>query len=288
MGQLTVGARAGRLPYLLLGPNLLWLALFLVGPLGLMLAISFRGYRAGVGMLPTWEIGHYARFLGDPFYRGILWTTLGLGLQVTLWSLLLGYPLAYALSRRRGLSRSLLYFAVLLPLLTSAVVRTFGWMILLANNGFINRALQGLGLTDAPVRMMYQMSGVVIALVEVLLPFMVLAIDAALLNIDPSLGEAARNLGAGRVRTFLAVTLPLSLPGILSGAVLVFTLTISAFVTPSLIGGPKIKVMPTLIYEQGVSLLNWPFGAAIAFVMLFVILALFTATFRVTGFRRTA
>ena len=273
------------LPYLLLGPNFIWLGLFLVGPLCLMLAISFRGYQAGVGILPTWELGHYARFLGDPFYRGILWNTLALGLQVTVWSLVLGYPLAYALSGLRGVRRSLLYFAILLPLLTSAVVRTFGWMILLGNNGFINQSLQALGLTDAPIRMMYQMSGVVIALVEVLLPFMVLAIDAALLNVDPALGEAARNLGAGSVRTFLAVTLPLSVPGVLSGSVLVFTLAISAFVTPSLIGGPKIKVMPTLVYEQGVSLLNWPFGAAIAFVMLFVILALFTATFRVTNRR---
>jgi putative spermidine/putrescine transport system permease protein len=283
MGQLTVREGLDRLPSLLLGPNLLWLGLFLVGPLCLMLAISFRGYQAGVGILPTWEVGHYARFLGDPFYRGILWNTLGLGLQVTLGALLLGYPLAYALSRLRGVRRSVLYFAILLPLLTSAVVRTFGWMILLANNGFINRSLQALGITDAPVRMMYQMSGVVIALVEVLLPFMVLAIDAALLNVDPALEEAARNLGAGSVRTFFAVTLPLSAPGVVSGSVLVFTLAISAFITPNLIGGPKIKVMPTVIYEQGISLLNWPFGAAIAFVMLFVILALFAVAFRVTS-----
>ncbi len=283
MGELTVRYRAAPIPYLLLAPNLLWLGVFLLAPLAVMFAISLRGYEAGIGILPGTDLGQYARFLGDPFYRAILWRTLGLGLQVTAWALLLGFPLAYALSRLRGVRRSLLYFAVLLPLLTSAVVRTFGWMILLANNGFINRTLEALGLVDSPVRMMYQMTGVVIALVEVLLPFMVLAIDAALLNIDPALYEAARNLGAGRVRTFFAVTLPLSLAGVLSGSVLVFTLAISAFVTPSLIGGPKVKVMPTLVYEQGIALLNWPFGAAIAFTMLVVIVALFTVTFRLTA-----
>jgi putative spermidine/putrescine transport system permease protein len=255
--------------------SLLWLALFMLGPLLTLLVISFRGYEAGRGILPTWTVANYAAFLTDPFHLAILLRTLRLGLEVTAWCLLLGFPLAYGLSRLRGTARALLYFVVLLPLLTSAVVRTFGWMILLSNNGFINRTLQDLGITDAPVRLMYGMPGIVIALVEVLLPFMVLALDAALLAIDPRIYEAARNLGAGRVRVFCQVTLPLAVPGILSGCVLVFTLAVSAFVTPSLIGGPRVPVMATLIYQQGMSLLNWPFGAAIAFVMLATILALF-------------
>ena len=141
-----------------------------------------------------------------------------------------------------------------------------------------NRSMMDLGFTDSPTRLMYGMLGVVIALVEVLLPFMILALDAALINIPPSLYEAARNLGAGRVRIFVSVTLPLALPGMLSGSVLVFTLSVSAFVTPSLIGGPRVPVMSTLIYQQGMSLLNWPFGAAIGFTMLATILALFMLT----------
>ena len=131
--------------------------------------------------------------------------------------------------------------------------------------------------------MMYRLTGIVIALTQVLLPFMVLALDAALLNIDRQLYDAARNLGAGAVRIFLQVTLPLSLPGIVSGSVLVFTLAISAFVTPALVGGPRVPVMATLIYQQGIALLNWPFGAAISFVMLLVLLLLLAVAFALTG-----
>lgn len=275
-------------PGLLLAPNLLWLLLFMIGPLLMLLAISFRGYQAGVGILDTWEIGHYLKFVTDPFYLAILLRTVLMGLGVTALCALLGFPFAYALSRLRGLARALVYVLVLLPLLTSAVVRTFGWMILLANNGFINRTLMDLGITDVPIRLMYGMTGVVIALAEVLLPFMILALDAALLNIPPSLYEAARNLGAGRARVFAQVTLPLALPGLVSGSVLVFTLAVSAFVTPSLIGGPRVPVMSTLIYQQGMSLLNWPFGAAIGFTMLAAILALITLTSSVARRERGA
>jgi putative spermidine/putrescine transport system permease protein len=263
---------------LLVVPNLLWLLLFMAGPLLTLLEISFHGYQAGVGILDTWEFGNYLRFVTDPYYLAILLRTIAMGFEVTACCLILGFPFAYTLSRLRGTRRAMVYVLVLLPLLTSAVVRTFGWMILLANNGFINRSMMDLGLTDSPMRLMYGMPGVVIALVEVLLPFMVLALDAALINIPPSLYEAARNLGAGRMRVFVSVTLPLALPGIVSGSVLVFTLAVSAFVTPSLIGGPRVPVMSTLIYQQGMSLLNWPFGAAIGFTMLATILTLFMLT----------
>jgi putative spermidine/putrescine transport system permease protein len=261
-------------------PNLVWLALFMAGPLLTLFVISFRGYEAGRGIQDFWTLSHYVNFLTDAYHLEILGRTMRLGLVVTLWCLVLGYPLAYGLSRLRGFPRALLYFVVLLPLLTSAVVRTFGWMILLSNNGFLNRTLMDLGVLDDPIRFMYSMNGIVIALVQVLLPFMVLALDAALLNIDPRIVEAARNLGAGTVRVFLQVTLPLSLPGVLSGSVLVFTLAVSAFVTPSLIGGPRVPVMATLIYQQGMSLLNWPFGGAIAFAMLATVVLLFLIAMR--------
>ena len=262
-------------PVLLALPNVAWLGLFLVGALALLGFMSLRGYEAGGrGILPTWELTHYRSFLTDPFFLDILMRSLGMSAQVTVWCLLLGFPLAYALSRARGWARALLYFTVLVPLLTSAVIRTFGWMILLSNNGFINKTLIAWGIVETPVPMMYRMTGVVIALVQVLLPFMILALDAALLNIDRQLYDAARNLGASGLRIFFLVTLPLSLPGIVSGSVLVFTLAISAFVTPSLIGGPRNPVMATLIYQQGIALLNWPFGAAISFVMLFVLVAI--------------
>ena len=285
MGELKsrTAGRTEAVPYLLLAPNVLWLALFMAGAIVMLGSISLHVYQAGKGILDEWSLENYTTFLGDPFYRDVLWRTLALGALTTAGCLLLGFPLAFLLSRLRGMRRSVLYFVLLLPLLTSAVVRTFGWMILLGNNGFINRSLIALGIVDDPVKMMYSMTGIVIALVEVLLPFMVLALDAALLNIDPHLYEAAQNLGARKARVFLRVTLPLVLPGIVSGSVLVFTLAVSAFVTPSLIGGPRIKLMATLIYQQSMGLLNWPFGGAIAFVMLFTILALFVLTFRLTA-----
>lgn len=285
MGELKArsGAPEGAVPYLLLSPNVLWLAMFMAGAIVMLAGISLQVYEAGKGILDEWTIQNYVLFLSDPFYRDVLWRTLALGAWTTAGCLILGFPLALLLSRLRGMRRSVLYFVLLLPLLTSAVVRTFGWMILLGNNGFINKSLIGLGIVDEPIRMMYTMTGIVIALVEVLLPFMVLALDAALLNIDPHLYEAAQNLGARRARVFAKVTLPLALPGIVSGSVLVFTLAVSAFVTPSLIGGPRIKLMSTLIYQQSMGLLNWPFGGAIAFVMLFTIFALFVLTFRLTA-----
>jgi putative spermidine/putrescine transport system permease protein len=280
VGRAQRSGRRRRDAGILVLPNLAWLAIFMLGPLLTLFVISFRGYQAGLGIQDSWTLAHYANFLTDPYHLEILARTMRLGLVVTLWCLVLGYPMAYGLSRLRGVSRALLYFVVLLPLLTSAVVRTFGWMILLSNNGFLNGILMGLGLTDGPIRFMYNMDGVIIALVQVLLPFMVLALDAALLNIDPRILEAARNLGAGPVRVFLRVTLPLSVPGMLSGSVLVFTLAVSAFVTPSLIGGPRVPVMATLIYQQGMSLLNWPFGGAIAFAMLASVVALFLLAMR--------
>ena len=269
-------------------PNLIWLALFMLGPLITLFVISFRVYEPGRGIQDAWTVSHYLAFVTDAYHLDILLRTLRLGVEVTIWSLVLGFPMAYGLSRLRGTARALLYFVVLLPLLTSAVVRTFGWMIVLSNNGFINRTLMDLGLIDGPIRFMYGMSGIVVALTQVLLPFMVLSLDAALLNIDPRVYEAARNLGASRLRVFLQITLPLSVPGILSGSVLVFTLAVSAFVTPSLIGGPRVPVMATLIYQQGMSLLNWPFGGAIAFVMLATVVVLFLVALRLARQERGA
>lgn len=263
--------------WLLLAPNLVWLLFFMAGPLALLFVISLYGYVPGRGIVETVRIDNYTRFILDPAYRDVLLNSLILGVEVTLVCIVLAYPLAFTLSRTRGWLRSFLYFLVLLPLLTSAVIRTFGWMILLSNNGFINKTLMAMGLIESPVRLMYTLPGVVVALSEVLLPFMVLALDTALLNISPAIYEAARNLGARPARIFFRITLPLTLPGIVSGSVLVFTLAISAFVTPNLVGGPRVKVMPGTIYQQSVFLSDWPFGAAIGFVMLLAILALLMA-----------
>jgi putative spermidine/putrescine transport system permease protein len=270
----------------LLGPNLVLIALVMIAPIVVLGRISFNGYEPGRGMVDTWQVSNYTIFLFDSFYQRVLWTTVAMGAVVSLLCVVLGYPLAYALSRLRGLKRSVFYFCILMPLLTGAVIRTFGWMILLGNNGFINRTLIALNVIDEPIRLMYNMTGVIIALTEVLLPFMVISLDTALLNIKPFLYEAAENLGATRTRIFFSVTLPLSLPGVVSGCVLVFAGAISAFVTPTLIAGANVTVMATLIYQQAMALFNWPFGAAIALIMLVAILALLLMSLKLTERRR--
>ncbi len=266
--------------FALLVPNLLWIVLFLAGPLFLLGQVSLHRYVPGQGILPVWQLGNYARVLGDTLFHRVLVNTLVLGAWVTAACAVLGYPLAVALVRAKGAARVLLYFAIVIPLLTSAVTKTFGWTILLSNRGVVNQALVGLGVTDGPVKLMYTLTGAVIALTQVLLPFMTLALAAALENIEPAVYEAARNLGGRPARIFLRITLPLSLPGLVSGAVLVFTLAVSAYVTPRLVGGPTVKVVSVAIYEQAMVLLDLPLGAALSFLLLLVVLLLFVATLR--------
>lgn len=267
-------------PWFLVAPNLLWLAAFMGGGLLVLAAMSLRGYvPGGVGISDTWELTHYVTFLTDEYTLKVLFRTLSIGVQVTALSLVLGFPLALWLSRLRGMSRAMLYLVIFVPLITSAVVRTFGWMILLSNNGALNASLKAIGIIDGPLALLYTELGIVIALAEVLLPFMVLALDAALLNIDVHLYDAARSLGASRLRMLVQVTIPLAAPGIVSGSILVFMMSVSAYVTPSLVGGPQVPVMSTMIYQQSVSLLNWPFGAAMSFILLFALVALLSATY---------
>jgi putative spermidine/putrescine transport system permease protein len=197
-----------------------------------------------------------------------------LGLAVTLLTLVIGYPLAYYLARTRSRWRHWLTILVVFPLLLNLVVRTFGWMTLLANRGVINLTLMDMGWTEAPIRLMFNFTGLVIGLTHIFLPFMVLVLIAAIQNIDRDLEDAARVLGANWGTSFVKVTLPLSLPGILSGSILVFVLTISALVTPRLLGGPTYKVMSTLIYDQFLQLLNWPLGSAMALVLAALVLAM--------------
>jgi putative spermidine/putrescine transport system permease protein len=225
---------------------------------------------------------HYARFFSDGFYLGVLWDTLVLGAIVTVVSLLLGYPLAYHLARTRSRWKPLLIVCILSPLLVGIVIRCYGWMILLADRGLINATLMERGWITRPLPLMYNKFGVTIALVHVFLPFMILSLTGVLKRIDPHLLEAAQTLGASRARSFLEVTLPLSLPGILAGSLLTFSLAISSFVVPILLGGFKVQVLPMIVYEQVLSVFDWPFGAANAFVLLVISIALIAVYIKVT------
>jgi putative spermidine/putrescine transport system permease protein len=275
-----------RLPgWRLLTPALALLLVAFVLPVGLMVPTSFRNYVPLVGITSEVTARHYVRLLTDAYYLEIIGRTLALGLTVTCSTLVIGYPLAFFLARTRSRWRNWLTLLVVFPLMLNLVVRTFGWIALLAQNGLVNQALQALGIVDGPVRLLFNFAGLLIGLTHIFLPFMVLVLIGAIQNIPRDVEDAARVLGASWGGAFLRVTLPLSAPGILSGSILVFVLTISALVTPRLLGGPTYQVMSTLIYDEFLSRLNWPAGSAQSLLLTVMVLALIYLSSRVA--RRT-
>ena len=258
----------------LLFPAMLLLLVAFVLPVGMLVPTSFRPYVPLVGITSGFTIGYYTRLMTDSYYLEIIGRTLALGLTVTLSTLLIGYPLAYFLARTTSRWRNWLTLLVVFPLYLNLVVRTFGWIALLAQNGLVNQALQTLGVVNEPVKLLFNFAGLMIALTHIFLPFMVLVLIGPIQNIPRDVEDAARVLGASWGSTFLRVTLPLSMPGILSGSILVFVLTISALVTPRLLGGPTYQVMSTLIYDEFLQRLNWPAGSAEALLLTLMVLAL--------------
>jgi putative spermidine/putrescine transport system permease protein len=253
---------------LLITPLGLVLLAAFIAPVLLMLPTSFRIYEPGVGMMPGWTLRNYTQIVTDPYFHQLLGRTFTMGLSVTAICLVLGYPLALVLARSSGAARSWLTLLVVFPLTLNLVVRSFGWISLLSNHGLINNALMTLGLTDSPVRMMFNLTGLIVGLTHIYLPFMVMVLTAALQALPRDVEAASATLGAGPWRTFLLVTLPLTAPGLFAGSVLVFVLTISALVTPRLLGGPAYKVMATAIYDEFLGSLDWPSGAALAFTLM--------------------
>lgn len=258
----------------LLAPSLLLLLVAFLVPVGMMVPMSFRPYVPLAGITRGFTAGHYVKLVTDLYYLEIIGRTLALGFTVTLLTLVIGYPVAFFLARSRSRWRSWLTILVVFPLLLNLVVRTFGWIALLAQNGLVNQALRALGLVDAPVKLLFNFAGLLIGMTHIFLPFMVLVLIGAIQNIPRDVEDAARVLGASWGATFVRVTLPLSAPGILSGSILVFVLAISALVTPRLLGGPTYRVMSTLIYDEFLERLNWPAGSAQALLLTVMVLAL--------------
>jgi putative spermidine/putrescine transport system permease protein len=260
--------RRAAVPWILLAaPLAIFLALFLA-PLVNLLVLSFFRFDRTTGALAEATAQNYVKFLSDPFYLGILWRTLKLALLTTVTTLLLGYPVAYHLTRCSGRKRAYLTLLIVAPLLVSVVVRSFGWLVILGPHGLVNSLLTGLGIVADPLRLLYTETAIVVGLTHVFLSFMVLSVAASLGRIDPALIRAAQNLGASERQAFVRVVLPLSLPGVAAGSLIVFTLAASAFITPALLGGPRVKVMSYLAYQQTLLLSDWPYGSAIAFILL--------------------
>lgn len=256
-----------RRALLLIAPAAALIGLFLILPYLDIVVMSFREQSSSLPYGAGFSLRSYGKFFGDYYYAGALLQTLWLGLLTTVVSLLLGFPVALQIARAGARWRGLLYGIVLSPLLVGIVVRSYGWTILLGNNGLINRALKSAGVIDAPIPLMYNSFGIVVALAHVFLPFMVLPIMGALQSVDPALEAAARSLGASRLVSFRRVLLPLAMPGIQSGVILVFVLAVSAYVTPVLVGGMRIKTMAVIVVETLIDQVQWPFGAALAIVL---------------------
>jgi putative spermidine/putrescine transport system permease protein len=262
------GEGSGLAPWLLTGPGLLLFLAMLLVPLAMTALLSFNAFDGTRGVLPTYTLANYAEVLGDSYYHEIFLRTGVLALAVTLLCVLFGVPETIILARMANPWRSMFLVVILGPLLISVVVRTLGWAILMGNQGLINQVLMGLGLTSEPVKLLFTMTGVTIALTHVLVPFMVISVWAALLKLDPQIENAGLSLGASPLTVFRRVVLPQILPGVLSGSIIVFALAASAFATPSILGGRKLKVVATAAYDEFLSTLNWPLGAAIAVLLL--------------------
>lgn len=253
----------------LLAPGAALLLVAFVLPVAQLMSVSV------IGSDGSFTLAAYARLFSDAFYFGVTARTLRVAALVTLITLLLGYPLAYIAARSTPRVALWISLLVITPLLTSVVIRTFGWLVVLGRNGLLAQLLQPSGLVEPGFALMRTETGVVIALAQVLLPFMVLTLIGAIRAVDPRLEEAARTMGASFGAALARVTIPLSLPGIIGGALLVFALSISSFITPALVGGPRLPFLAGSIYESATATLDWPLAAAQSALLLLAVIALF-------------
>jgi putative spermidine/putrescine transport system permease protein len=260
---------------LLVLPAVAFLLVFYAFPLFRLFLVSVEA--------PRWSLGHYVTFFTEPVYLKILARTFRVAVTVALGCLVLGYPTAYLLSRVGGRLRRVLLLLVVVPYLTSFLVRTYAWMVLLGPKGTINSLLLKAGLIEAPLKLLYSAIGVHVGMIHVLLPLMILPLYSVMVGIDRNYLKAAQTLGAGPVRTFLRVFMPLSLPGVRSGCVLVFLVALGFYITPAMLGGLRDSMIAMLIESQITQLVNWGFAAAAAFVLLVVTLGGFAVIGRVSG-----
>ncbi len=256
--------------FLLLFAPLAFFSAFFLAPMGVVLISSLTSAQETV------TFANYARILFDQYHWDVLWRTARISLLTTVICMIVGYPLAYFLVHgvsSRTLRRGLIVLLVL-PLFTSNIVRSFGWMVLLGRRGLVNESLTGLGLIDSPFRLLGTEAGVVIGLVYINMPFIVIAVGNALAKIDRSYTDASSDLGASRFTSFWTITFPLSLPGLTAGALLVFALSVGAYVTPAVLGGGQVTMFSMLIFQQYTSVFDFNYGGALSITLLLLTLAM--------------
>lgn len=261
-------------------PPLLWVALFLLLPYALMFAHSFWMVRDGF-LVHEWNLQNYAKLFQHPVYAEVLFRTMRVAASVTLLSLLLGYPLAYFMSFHAGTRKDLLYQLVIVPLWVSYLVRGYAWKTILGSDGVLNGFLQYLHITKEPVSFfLYSPFAVILTLTHIYTPFVFLPLYASLEHIPRNLVEASHDLGASPRATFFRVILPLSLPGLLTGATFAFVLTVGDFLGPLLVGGPSSIMIANIVQSLFGTAYDWPLGAAIAVCILLLIISLLFLTER--------
>ena len=262
----------------LITPATLFVAFCLLAPLVILFRYSLNEFvPAKKLMVEAVTVANYVRFFTDPYYTSILATTVRVAVMVTAVCLVLGFPLAYVVARTQSRFKHLLIISIILPLFVGNAVRAAGWMTIFGTKGAVNATLMGLGLIDKPLQIMFTEKAVIIGITAVNLPFMVLTLQSVIEGIDRSVEEAAFSLGANPWRMARRVLFPLAMPGILAGTILTFILAMNAYATPFLLGGPLFKMMAPLVYNQFTQQANWPFGGAIAFILMTVTLLLTVA-----------
>jgi putative spermidine/putrescine transport system permease protein len=253
--------------YLVLAPSCFLLIIFFALPMGTMIGMSFTNAET---LAPT--LFHYQRFFSDGLSLSGLYRTTVMSLLVALSVTVLGYPIAYYLARSRSRWRALVFALALAPELAGVVLRTYGWLIILEDRGFINDALINLGVITSPLPLSKNLFAVVVGLTHVVLPFGILSLTTSIQGIDPNLERAAQMLGASRLSVVRHIILPLSIPGIVSSLLISFTMAASAYATPALLGGAGFKVLATMIYEQVLFYIDWRFAAVLAIALLSMML----------------
>ena len=274
----AAGRTAQGRSFLLAVPATLLVAAILGLPLVLLFRYSLNQYDRYDMMREALTLDNYAAIFRDAFFRNVLMRTILVAAISTAVALVLALPVAYFIARAPARFKSALIILVVFPLLVGNLVRAAGWMAVMGNRGFVNQLLLGLGLIDEPLEILYTPTAVVIGIIAVVLPFMTLSLQSVLEQIDPSLEEAAGNLGARPFTAFRRVVLPLAMPGVIAGTVLVFILCMNAYATPVLLGGPRFHMMAPQVYEQITGQSNWPFGGALAFILMGTTLVLTIAS----------
>jgi putative spermidine/putrescine transport system permease protein len=266
--------RRGLTAAALVGPATLLVVAGILLPVLLLFRYSLNQFVPGKFMVEALTAANYLKFASDPFYLAVLGRTLRVALACTALCLLLGFPMAYWLARTRSRHKNLWLLLVVLPLFVGNAVRAAGWMVVFGSRGFVNSVLAGLGLIAQPLTLMYTEGAVIVGIVAINLPFVVLTLQSVIEGIDRSVEEAALSLGAGPLTTFRRALLPLAMPGVAAGGILCFILAMNAYATPVLLGGPRFQVMGPLVYRTFVGQSNWPFGAAVAFILMTATLVL--------------